>query len=231
MSLQHYQKMNVGWGFSGIGYNGIPSGAIINNVDQQVGTGCGEFDGNDEVNFSSFYDPSGTTKLSIEAWFKNTAWNKNDTIFSWFPTGNIRIQTDFSGTEGLFLAFRNSTARYAVDTHTAFVYFALVYDGTLSGDANRLKLNINGTFVTLTFVAGGVPASIETVTDLPKIGNAQALARYWAGLIDDLAIYDHALTQDEIDYRYNGGAGREIQFVSPMNKFYRGLNRGLGRGL
>jgi len=42
-----------------------------------------------------------------------------------------------------------------------------------------------------------------------------SLIKFFAGMIDDVAIWNRALDQEEIDYLYNGGAGNPVDVASP----------------
>ena len=49
-----------------------------------------------------------------------------------------------------------------------------------------------------------------SLADLRIGGNAQTGGRYFDGIIDDVGIWDIALTDDEIQSLYNGGEGRSV---------------------
>ena len=207
-------KMNDGWTDSSVNsYDGTASGATIDNINQKLGSGCGKFDGiDDRITFVSSYNPTGKTQLSIDGWIKNDAGGFSEGIFGWYGDNKgIFIQSSHISEGLLVLAGTNADwGRVPVDITTDWSYFALVYDGNLVGN-NRLKLYYNGVQQSLIFnIDAVIPAALPTISGTPEIGNAPTLSRYWDGFIDDLAVYDHALTQNEIDWRYNGGEGQEI---------------------
>jgi hypothetical protein len=53
-----------------------------------------------------------------------------------------------------------------------------------------------------------------------KIGNQQGFSRFFTGSIDDLRIYDFALTSDQVSYLYNSGHGTENE--NPLIQSYSG---------
>ncbi len=81
----------------------------------------------------------------------------------------------------------------------AWQHIAIVYDGSLSGNANRLKIWINGVAQTLTF-GGTIPATLTDSTAKLAIGrrNMNGGDRYWNGDLDEVGVYNVALTPAEV---------------------------------
>lgn len=82
----------------------------------------------------------------------------------------------------------------------------MVFDGTLSGNDNRLKLYLDGNLKTIAAWAAGqasVPAVFPDATSVPvKIGSLQGYGRYFDGKIDDVRIYNRALSATEVNQLY-----------------------------
>lgn len=237
MSLIAYYKMNSDFNdSSGNNYHGTPVGATINNVDQKLGAGCGQGDGlNDRVTFSSFFNPSGATGLSIDGWLKapDPFPNGNYGVFGWWEASQgFGVYCEAGAFDKLYVIFSGTVYGLfnGVDLYTGLTYFSIAFNGNLDGNENRLKIRINEEQKSLAF-NGTIPAAITTLTTTPEMFNFPTLSLYWKDLIDDLAIYDHALSESENDKRYNGGAGWEISEAGLYRRgLGRGLNRGLGRG-
>jgi len=70
----------------------------------------------------------------------------------------------------------------------AWTHLATTYDGT------SLRIYVNGTLVTTTAVAG----SIVTSTGVLRVGGNSVWGEYFNGLIDDVRLYNRALTAAEI---------------------------------
>jgi hypothetical protein len=66
-------------------------------------------------------------------------------------------------------------------------------------DGSALKLYVNGTLVTTTVIAGTIPTS----TGVLRIGGNSIWGEWYAGLIDDIRIYNRALTQTQIQTDMN----------------------------
>jgi len=74
----------------------------------------------------------------------------------------------------------------------------IVYDGTLVGDTNRLKIYLNGSNTTILSVAG-VPATISDSSNILNMMNSFAANRAWDGRLGFAAyIPDVAFTQSQI---------------------------------
>jgi hypothetical protein len=79
-------------------------------------------------------------------------------------------------------------------------HWVMVFDGTQTGDANRLKFFFNGNQQALTY-AGTIPATLDDNSDSVTIGSVTPID----GLIDEVKIYNFALTEDEVRTEYNLG--------------------------
>lgn len=92
---------------------------------------------------------------------------------------------------------------------STWYHLVIVFDGSLSGDANRLKIYQNGVALTLTAVQGAVPASMIADTadfNFGKFGGS--VTRYWNGRMDEGGLWNRALTSGEVSALYNSGSGK-----------------------
>ena len=80
----------------------------------------------------------------------------------------------------------------------------VIYDGDKTGNSNRLKLYINGKQQTLSFT-GTIPATFPDSSENLEIGGDIDLAQYSNVLIDEVKIYNYALSVDEVKTLYNSG--------------------------
>jgi hypothetical protein len=76
-------------------------------------------------------------------------------------------------------------------------HIAMVFDGNQSGNANRLKIYVDGIEQSLTF-SGTAPATTASTTHLLQIGGLNDGARHLDGSIDEIRIWDRALCAVEI---------------------------------
>jgi hypothetical protein len=96
---------------------------------------------------------------------------------------------------------------YVSNNSTNWQYMVMVYDGTLSGNSNRLKAFINGVQQTLTF-SGTIPATTGTVDANLNVGAFLGNNNYTRGNISQVKIYNRALTSTEIQQNFNALRGR-----------------------
>ncbi len=111
------------------------------------------------------------------ALYANTAGNR--------PAGYIRLSSDV----GL-----SGTLQLPVNSWT---HLAVTYDGV------TLRLFVNGTQVGSRAVAGSIPASTSPL----RMGGNAVWGEYFDGLIDEVRVYNRALTQAEIQNDMNTPVG------------------------
>jgi Concanavalin A-like lectin/glucanases superfamily len=129
----------------------------------------------------------------------------NGFFFDILADGKAEIQIANDATFGVARTaalFRSATLNH----------FAILYDGSQGSDANRLKLYVNGSQITLTFITS-IPGNVGTTT-LPLILGGyvaeypDALDKMFVGLIDEMAyIAGNVFTTTDIACHYNGGLG------------------------
>lgn len=166
-----------------------------------------------------------TTALSVSFWLKQTdlallrtfvgKWTYA-TDGEWTITagagaggndaGDIRIHLATTATD----PGTNCDMRFNDVGMTAGSWFhvVVVYDGSLSGDANRLKVWVNNTAKTLTVGAGAVPATLRNGGATLYLGRwGGTLTRYYNGDMDEVGLWNRALTSTEVGILYNSGNG------------------------
>lgn len=167
-----------------------------------------------------------TTAFSVSMWFYSDSGSTSGQftgLYSYFQdvfhaaflganfdSGDSRqldagIYTDGSGAQ--YLA--SATGIY---TNNGWYHVVMAYDGTQTGNTNRLKVYLNGNYVPMTMLPGEfVPASVPSIIGNPVIGNISAGSGKWYGYIDDCRIYQRTLPQSEAISLYNSGPQRQTQ--------------------
>ena len=79
---------------------------------------------------------------------------------------------------------------------TDWHHLAMVYDGTQSGNENRLKAYIDGEEIILTFT-GTIPSSMTNISANVNIGR-HSISNFFQGIIDEVKIYSCVLMKEEI---------------------------------
>ncbi len=180
---------------SGNGYNGTTTGATltIGKSGQAM-----SFDGvNDYVEISN-YSSLNPNLLTISAWAKSntTLWNDYGFIVS--KRDAYIIHPSQSSKSVSFYIYTNTwvAASCTPNIITDWTLYTMTWDGT------NLKCFINGTQGGVTVPGGSINTSD---TGVIQIGRDDGLARYFNGLIDEVRIYNRALSADEIKQLYNLG--------------------------
>ncbi|MDP3298129.1 MAG: LamG-like jellyroll fold domain-containing protein, partial [Thermodesulfovibrionia bacterium] len=199
--LISYWKFNEGSGTSASDFIGQNNGSLVNGPVWTTGKvgGALSFDGvNDYVNSG---EGGGVYESGSFTW---ELWIKPDTVDNIYR-GLIKKSTALQGTRHHLHVYGNyrihmglgstywfvDNASLAVNQWTHIVWN---YNGTEN------KVYQNGQLLTTIAYTGGVPASNTDLT----IG-ASPSEDYFKGLIDEVAIYNRALTASEIQQHYQNG--------------------------
>jgi hypothetical protein len=104
----------------------------------------------------------------------------------------------------------NTSNTYAniANTSTDWQYLTMVFDGTQTGNSNRLKCYINGNLLNVSY-NGTIPSTSGPSNSVFSIGNSQGIGgNYSDGNISVIQIYNRALSQAEITQNFNATRGR-----------------------
>lgn len=185
---------------SGNGYDGtLVNGPVWIN-DVQEGTVIGLDGVNDHVETDPFPAIDTWTELTVAAWVKNDigAGAGTDDIVSWwrwngYPCSECSfILTHHGNNRYFFQLDDNYISGGSVSTDWAYV--AATYDGTM------IRLYVSGTEVASAPHSGGIPFCDANLI----IGGQANGANFFDGRINDVEIFDVALTSEEILSRYSG---------------------------
>jgi hypothetical protein len=189
------------------------SGALLNGPTFTTGRfgKALNFDGtNDSVSVTSIGPVDTVSRMTVSHWLKPTV--NGFSVFS--------AKSNAAGTTGwLFqtistdntniLFYDGSTGSKASTTSNLFTpgswhHVVSVFDGSQVGNANRIKIFIDGVQQSLSFL-GTFPATISSTSEPFRIGGWEGGTAYFNGSIDDVRIYNRALSPREVAelYRYN----------------------------
>ena len=169
-------------------------------------------------NGSSSYIDLGTSLLGSKSAFSVSAWVNFDNL----NTQNFIFYNSESGTGGNvgFYDYGNGSIYFQPDASTSanrgyisnsgiyttdeWVNIVMVFDGSATGNSNRLKAYIQGTERTLTY-DGTIPSSTGTSTANNWIGGRASTK--FSGDIDQVRVFNKALSSAEVSKLYGNGAG------------------------
>jgi len=153
-------------------------------------------------------------QLSIAAWVNGEAWPAaNHVLRKIADTGTGSIYMIRVQSSGMVRTYLNTPAGDTiVDGTTAlavngWIHIALVYDGAQS------RIYVNGQLDAAMDVSGEITQSDNEL----RIGRGEP-AGYFMGMIDDVRVYNHALTEDELLSAMEGGGSAYPSARSPNPK-------------
>ncbi|MBI3464375.1 MAG: PKD domain-containing protein [Planctomycetes bacterium] len=186
---------------SGNGHTGTISGAAWNSGGRFGG--ALQFDGvNDSVTISDADDLDLTTGMTLEAWVNPSAITRKwrDVIYK----GNDVYYLEASSTSGSLPVGGTTIDGQHVETFGTSVlavntwsHLAVTYDGAV------LRLYLNGIEASNAARTGTVEPSVHPL----QIGGDSIYGQFFAGLIDEIRIYNRALSIAEIQGDMNAPVG------------------------
>lgn len=179
---------------------------------------------NDYINVPDSASLSPTARFSLDLWVYQDAASGSrviaakgpDPAVSWL----VRIDTS------TLRVFIGNTADYgecAAPSTGAWHHLVVVFDGSLTGNSNRLKVWIDGVQQSLGFT-GTIPSSIPNTSEALQLGAWNGGTNF-NGDLDEVAFYNTALTASEIGqnrqrrrclrglvswWRFNEGTGVDV---------------------
>lgn len=174
------------------------------------------FDGvNDYVSIAGLANYlNNKTKFSYETWFKVNSTTSFGTLFSFGNNDNYSNDIIFFVLDNQICAQINNGAdggAVAGFTSTGWNNMCVIYDGAQTGNANRLKLYLNGVQQTLSFGSYNVPASTSN-TSMVNAGLGAYSTGGWnnfiSGSIATSRLYTVSLTDSEVLQNYNATKSR-----------------------
>ena len=188
--------------------HGTPNGAFFNNSLTREGYGgYYTFDGVDDyINAGNVNQMDGASALTISVWMNQNQLNVkgwiisksldsiNRIIIATWSDGNMYFEPSGSVNRGYF---NYSTVISAGNWSNVI----MVFDGSGTGNSNRLRVYVNGIQNTLIY-AGTIPATTPSIIDPLIIGeNVDSIAPF-NGSIDEVRIFDRALSANEVSQLY-----------------------------
>jgi hypothetical protein len=177
------------------------------------------FDGTDDfINVGSSEYLNGLNKMSVSTWINSDGYegsSEQNILNDWnYNTANGHFRYDVTTSGHLRASIKVSTTTYGARIADSFTftdgtwyYTTFVFDGTLTGNENRLKIYINGIEQTTTQFSYDIPATLQNSTSTINIGRfGPTSPRLFKGKLDEVGIFNTALTDAEILSIYNATA-------------------------
>ncbi len=173
-----------------------------------------QFDGIDQyINCENIASFERTDAWTVEFWIKTTSTDleyivsKQDNIGlsrGWgirHNSGLLQIRIINSGSN--LIALNRTTGAI---NDGAFHHVIWTYDGSSTASGN--KIYVDNSLISLTTVANSLSSTIINSIDL-QVSGRKGLNDLFVGTLDEVLIYNKALSSDEVTFRYHSGVGSE----------------------
>jgi len=167
------------------------------------------------------------TTFSLCGWFKQDIPNVQDFFWRKYLDNNNQLSfyTDVDG--ALYILIRVAGVSYAgkilnylkVITVNTFFHLAITIDFSQSTDADRMQIYVNGVSMALTFTGTVQSALADMATANFFIGDSEGVQTF-DGAVDDVRLYDFALTSAQVTDIYNSGSGTETANIISKTTVY-----------
>jgi uncharacterized protein (TIGR02145 family) len=218
------------WGFngnaqdgSGNGNHGTVNGATLTTDRFGNQNGAYSFDGiNDFIDLNYLETINGSSQSSFNFWcissFNNVLlghWNS-----SFNPIGSVGININIGIDNKIYidmLAGLSFNSLNQIDT-SMWNMISVVYNGLAITNQERLKLFVNGQSFPLDFHGINVPSLIGNQANSTFVGArgiGSGIGGFNNGILDDIGIWNRALTQQEITNLYNSQLPTQTSLCLP----------------
>lgn len=212
---------NGGMGTVADASNGGTRAYFFDDVDDYISNTSLSLSGLSKFSYSGWiYDDDATSELSSVFSYAKL-YSYSDDIYFFSYVGELRIQVN-NGADG-----QGSATQWG---KSQWNHIAVVFDGTQSTNADRLKYYLNGSQVSLSYdytvpSSTGSPATPKQI----EIGRyAGFTTHYYSGKQDDIRVFDRALTTSEIT-ALASKRGYEVPAVSNVYHPFAALNHPLAQ--
>jgi hypothetical protein len=183
------------------------------------------FDGIDDyVDCGVITTLQNASEYSLSCWFKTSDFTKSQGILKWYYALTGWIQVSISGSAMYFIPASSSAFGFnspAISNDTWY-NIIMVFDGTGIGNSNRLKAYLNGVELALTYSGTVQPTTTAMIGGTFKMGERYINTDYFLGNIDEVSIFNYALTQQNITNIYCSEKPTDLSLLAtPPTNWYR----------
>jgi len=167
------------------------------------------FDGvNDYVETTTNNDifPDGAN-YSISCWVSLTNYNSADSHLFVIPS-ELKIKSDTSGNIIIYAdgSSSNNIITNAILTDSDFHHLVIIYDGSLSGNTNRIKCYVDGVLIGTSSNSGTIPSTLGSTSKKLRIGADNVwMSGATKGVIDEFSIFATSFSATQVQELFNDG--------------------------
>ena len=239
-SLNAYYRMDEASGnrsdSSGNGLT-LTDNNTIASTTGHLGANCADFTAANSE-FGNHADASAyafTTKLSINGWLYKDANSANESIcgqWTYQTDGSWQLMCDSAGALFIYLATTsNDAGNTSGKTGNTFFstgswhMFTVTYDGSVTGNASRLRLFLDGCEKEIATFNGTIPSSLLDSAGDFVVGEFAGLGRYWDSKMEHIGLWALQLSNAKIKALWNSGTGKDPTAGASSIKTFQGLAR------
>ena len=198
---------------SGNGNNGSVNGATLISDRFGITNKAYNFDGiNDYIDLKYLDTLNNLTSLTLSVWCKSSS--NNSLLGHWNstfnPTGAVGLNLNISADNKIYIdmvAGQAYNGNIQIDT-SIWNLICISYDGKQTTNQDKIKLYLNGQLIAVNFNGNSVPNQLGNKANSTFFGargiGPGGVGAYNNGVLDDIGLWDRALTQQEITNLYNG---------------------------
>jgi hypothetical protein len=196
---------------SGNGNNGTVNGATLTIDRYGVANKAYSFDGVNDYIQTSFLGISGNNSRTVSFWAKTTGTsntlsdNMNVLCYGGIGNGaNWEVALNH-GCQGLTVDINQGVQTLSCNSNNdSWNHFLVVFDNTLGSNFNAVKFYFNGIQISNICQLGQLTTINSSSSNAAVIGAYwNHINRFFNGRLDDIGIWNRALTQSEITALYN----------------------------
>ena len=181
--------------------HGTESGGVAFEANEE-GEGVDDhalsLDGSDDyVDLSTHVSdfPLGDSTRSVTGWFKADAGNQGQTFFAYGPNvAGKRFSIAADRTQVLVAVSGHAWGVNGLELQEGWHHIAVTYAG---GDSDDISIYLDGELQSASTLVGS-PKRLNTGTGPAAIGRSVNGKNHYAGLIDDVRLYDVALSAEQV---------------------------------
>ena len=207
-NIKSYPTTGTTWfDKSGLGNNGT----LTNGPTFNTGSlGSIVFDGVDDYvsvpKQTAFVNAS---QFTMMAWMKRRLSSSKVILYQGVEASND-VAFELWNDGFAYFEVGNATNSYAniSNTSTDWQYLTMVFDGTQTGNSNRLKCYINGSLLAVSY-SGTIPSTSGPSNSVFSIGNSQGIGGNFSdGNVAQVFIYNRAISSSEVQQNFNATRAR-----------------------
>jgi len=181
------------------------------------------FDGsNDYLSFSNTLGIPASTSVSMSCWINCSNTNVNQHISG---TNNKVFSVELWGSSNVLYVEMGDGKYATLSSMRSYIsqgswhHIAVVYDGSGSSNADKIKIYIDGALMTVSF-SGTIDSAMPSFSNF-YFGKG-TYSVYYDGLLDEAAIFNTVLSAADITAIYYGGTPNHIGSFSPVGYWRMG---------